>query len=141
MSGPVEGLAAARLDPRQLELLAQELGQFLDRDLDLADVLGGLIAGTTGAVGFTEPHGCAFFTLALADPVHLFSAINEARQLDLGYGYGNDRATALADQLTTGNVLAEIFLYATADDRIEPLLIPLDPLDRRECAEPVPHIS
>src|SRR5690606_10957387 len=43
------GLLAARLDVRQLELLTEDLGEFLEADVDLEDVLARVLTRLSGA--------------------------------------------------------------------------------------------
>ena len=89
---------AARLDPRELELLAEDLGELLERDLDLEGMLAGLIAGLalTGALLVDRR---AFLAIALSDAAGLLLAVAEARQIDVRQRNRDDAIALLAEHL------------------------------------------
>ena len=103
-------LAAARLDEGQLELAPEHLGQLLELDLDLQDVLPLLIPRRAFALALAllRVDRVALLARALAHAVLLVLAEAEVRQLDLRHGHA-DRALATAgDQLGGRQVLAQI---------------------------------
>src|SRR5262249_22181650 len=78
-------LLAARLDVRELELLAEDLGELAELDVDLEDVLARLVAGLLAAVLRLTvlAERLADVALALADAALLLRAVLEPRELDL----------------------------------------------------------
>src|SRR5690606_28178833 len=123
-------LCALWLDARQLELLAHQLGQLLDGELDLADVVPRRVAGLARAVRVAvRAQRRARLALALADAAQVTAAVAEVRQLDLRQ---RDRDQLLApppDQLASGEMPLEVLLDLAADDVLEPPAIALDTPD------------
>src|ERR1700704_2232899 len=77
-------LGALGLDPRQLELLAHDLGELLQRDLDVEQVIAGSLPGLALArPGLAvSPERIADVALALPGPARLLVAVLEVRDVD-----------------------------------------------------------
>ena len=60
-------LLAARLDAGQGQLFAEDLGEFLEGEIDLRYVPAGLIAGAAFTVALRRGERLAWIALALAD--------------------------------------------------------------------------
>ncbi len=136
-SPALEGTLAPGFDARQLQLFTEQVGKLLDRDLDLAQVDAGLVAGSAVPARLAAADGGAFVPVALPDAGHLLPSVSDLGQLDLRQRNRDDLAAALADQLAARDVLAQVLLDATPDDGVESLPVPLDPLDRGEAGEGV----
>src|SRR5262249_12512741 len=108
---------AARRDVRQLELLAEDLRELLERDVDLEHVLALLLAGL--AVLRLAVERLAVVALALADAAALVLAEAELRQLDLRQRDRHVALALLADQLAGRDVLLQVLLDAPAHDVAE----------------------
>src|SRR5262249_5969821 len=122
-------LHALGLDARQLELLAHDLGQLLQADLDLDEVIARAIAGLAGAgLLLALADGVARLAVALADAALLLVAELEVRDVDGGQ---RDRHRVLAfarDHLALGDVLAQVLLDLAPDDLPEAAVVEIDPL-------------
>src|SRR4051794_35879510 len=126
---------ALGLDPGELQLLGQDLGQLVQRQVHLHQVLA-LLGAALGAA------------LALADDVALLAvpgadaggvvAVPEMRQLDPPDRDADQVLALLADQLPLGEELAEVLPDPALHDLPEPLMIFFDLEDhetaRLECA-------
>src|SRR5258705_6149673 len=79
---------APGLDAGELQLLAEDLGELLDRDVDLEQVLAGGVAGPVAA-GFLVPRrdGRARLPLALAHPAPVVPSEPERRDAQAPEGY------------------------------------------------------
>src|SRR5688500_7628849 len=118
-----DAVLALGLNAREFQLLRQNLGQLIEREIDLHDVRAGLGA----ALGFT------LAGLALADDVALFPvaradaggvvAVAEVRQLDPAHGDADQVLAFLADQLTFGEELAQVLPNPAFHDLPEALVI------------------
>jgi hypothetical protein len=111
--------APPRRDARQLQLLAQDGGQLVERDLDLQDVLARQQARLAAEAR-------ARIALALPHAAQLAGAEAEARDLDLGQRDRHQVAALAADQLALGHVLPEVLLDRAAHDLLEPLHVAVD---------------
>src|SRR5690606_34028135 len=107
-----------------------QLGQLLDGELDLADVVPRRVAGLARAVRVAvRAQRRARLALALADAAQVTAAVAEVRQLDLRQ---RDRDQLLApppDQLASGEMPLEVLLDLAADDVLEPPAIAPDTPD------------
>src|SRR5690606_3736607 len=104
-------LRALRLDARELQLLAHQLGQLLDRELDLADVVAGRVARLALAARVAvRPQRRAQLALALPDAAHVPAAEAEVRELDLRQRDRDQLLAAPPDQLAPGEVPLEVLL-------------------------------
>src|SRR5439155_12414581 len=94
------------LDAGQLQFLGENLREFIEREIDLHDVLA-WVGAALGA-----------FALALADDIALFAVagahtlrvipITEMWQLDPAHGNADQVLALLADQLALGEKFAQI---------------------------------
>ena len=73
--------------------------------------------------------------VARANAAVVVVAVPKAGQLDPMHGNADEILALLADQLAASDVLAEVLLYSSPNDRIESLLVPLNALDRRKAGE------
>src|ERR1700704_4922232 len=76
-------LGALGLDPRQLELLAHDLGELLQRDLDVERVVARAVAGLAlaGRLVAVAAERVADLAVALADAALLLVAVLEVRDV------------------------------------------------------------
>src|SRR5262249_39412285 len=74
VAGGDDVLAAARLDARQGQLLAEDLGHLLHRQVDFQDVSARLVAGA-GRVSFRRRERIAGLALSLADAAGALLAV------------------------------------------------------------------
>src|SRR5206468_4161853 len=79
-------LFAARLDPRQGQLLAEDGSQLFQRQLDFEDVPAGLVAGAALAVALRRAERGADIALADADAAGALLTVAELRHVDLRQG-------------------------------------------------------
>src|SRR5262249_4320604 len=102
--------AAARLDVGQLQLLAQDLGHLLQRELHLQEVLAGLAAGRAARRALALlalVAGAVALALALAAAV---APEAQARQLDARHGDGHEVPALAPDHLAARHVAAQVVL-------------------------------
>jgi hypothetical protein len=85
-------------DTRQLQGLAEHLGQLFDGELRLEHVPAGVLAGLLALAAFA-------FAVALADPTAA-RIVDEARQLDLRDRNRDDALALPSDQFLLSEVLA-----------------------------------
>jgi hypothetical protein len=109
----------ARRDARQLQLLAEDRSQLVQRDLDLQHVLARQEARLAAERRAEVP-------LALADPSHLARAEAEAGDLDLRQRDRDEVPPLAADELALRHVLPEVLLDRAAHDLLEPLHVAVD---------------
>src|SRR5262249_9577706 len=114
-------------DPRKGQLLAEDLGELLQGQLDLEDVPAGLVAGVL--VAFPVLRGSerlAGLALAHPDPAGPLAAVAELRQVDLRKRDRHQVVPLLADHLPAADVLGEVALDLPADQLAEPLQVLFD---------------
>jgi hypothetical protein len=128
-----DALLAPGLDAGKLQLLSKDLGQFLQRDLHLENVLPGLVPGGPVAVPF---NGCAGITITLAYAGFLVAPVVELGQFDLWEGDADDVPPLPADHLPAGNVFLQVPLDLAPDNLIEPGFILVD-LSNHICSDPM----
>src|SRR5262245_34150426 len=126
VAGGEDVLLALGLDPRQGQLLAEDLGQLLHGQLDLEDVAAGLVAGLGLAVALGGGQRLADLALALAGAAGVLLAVAELRDVDRRQGDRHQVAPLLADHLAAADVLRQVRLDLAADDFAEPLQVALD---------------
>src|SRR5690606_30226501 len=127
-------LGALGLDARQLELLRHDLGELLQRYLDVEQVVARAIARLLALprllLALTER--VADLTVALPHAALLLVAVLEVRDVD-ARDRDRDRVLALArDHLALGDVLAQVLLDLAADDLTEPAVVEIDLLRHLE---------
>ncbi len=123
-------LGALRLDPRQLELLAHDLGELLQRDLDVEQVIARAVAGFVTLARpiavFALADRIADLAIALPDAALLLVAVLEVRDVDRR-NRDRDRVLALlAEHLALRDVLAKVLFDLAADDLAEAAVIEID---------------
>src|SRR5690606_12477792 len=101
------GLLAARLDVRQLELLTEDLGEFLEADVDLEDVLARVLTRLSGA-RLLPLNGVARLAVALADTLLLVLPVAEPRELDLRQGDADRPLAPATDHLARRHVTPQV---------------------------------
>src|SRR5262249_53453795 len=114
----------SRLDVRQLELLAEDLRELLERDLDLEDVLARLLAAAVAPLSLVD--GVPDVAVPLPHAFLLVRSVAEVRDLDLGERDADEVLPLPADHLAAVDVLPEILLDLPADDLLEPVRVLLD---------------
>src|SRR5262249_34080081 len=121
-------LGALGLDVRQLELLAHDLGELLERDLDVEEVIARPIAGFALARALLAvlAERVANLAVALADAALLLVAVLEVRDVDRRQRDRHAVLAALGDHLALRDVLAQVLLDLAADDLAEPAVIEID---------------
>src|SRR5690606_32428550 len=125
-----ERLGSLGLDTWQLQLFAHQLGELLDGELDLADVVARRIARLAGAIHVAVgAERRAGFAGPLADAAQVTTAVTEAGQLDLRHGDRDQFLALPPDELAAGDVPLEVLLDLAADDLLEPPAIALDTPD------------
>ena len=126
----VDDLALALvLDVRELELLAEDVRELLERDVDLEAVLAGALAGLLAALALLAlfaAHRVAGLAVALACATLLLVAEAEARDIDLRDGDGDEVLALPPDELALRDVLAQVLPDLAADDRAEPRVVLID---------------
>ena len=121
-------LLALRLDARQLQLLAHDLGQLFQRQLDLQRVLARLIARLARAVGVRVTLAQAVADVAgpLPDAAPVLAAEAEARPVDLRQRDRDQILPLAPDQLALRDVLPQVLFDLPADDVAEAAVIRID---------------
>src|SRR5262249_52565123 len=117
-------LLAARLDVGQLELLAEDLREVFERDLDLEHVLARVLARL--ALTALARHRLALLAVSLADAPLLVLAEAEPRQHDLRHRDADVLLPLLADQLARRDEALQVLFDLAADDLAEPRVILVD---------------
>ncbi len=118
---------APRLDAGEGELLAEDLGELLERHVHLEDVLPLALAGLAGArLRIALRERIARLAVALSDAALRPLAEAEVRDVDGRDGDGDELLPLLPDQLALLDVLLEVPLDATADDVAEARVVLLD---------------
>src|SRR5207302_6393372 len=101
---------ASRLDPRQFEFVAEDRGQFFERDIDFEDVSARIAAGLPFARLLPVAAGdrSADFAIPLADAPRAVLAVADMGHVELGNRNADQIATLTADHLAVGDVLPQI---------------------------------
>src|SRR6185295_10817135 len=120
-----ETVLALGLDAGELELLGEDVGELLEGDVDLEDVLAlGLAALALVA------DAVALAALAHADAAGVV-AVAEGGDVDVAHGDGDEAAAFLADQLAPGEEAAEVTADTAADDLAEAVVVLFDLVEHR----------
>src|SRR5580704_3765667 len=132
-------LLALGLDAGELQLLAHDLRQLLQRQLDLQGVLARLVAGLAAAVGvgIALAQAVADVALPLPDAAPILAAEAEPGDVDLRQGDGDQVLALAADQLALRDVLAQVLLDLAAHDVAEAAVVGIDP--QRHLRSPDPR--
>ena len=114
-----DGVLALVLDVRQLELLAEDLRELVERQLHLEGVLSRVLAGlalaiTLLALALTD--AVPRLALPLPDTALLLVGEPEARDVDVGDGDRHDVVPLLAHELALGDVFLEVLPDFPAHD-------------------------
>src|SRR5690606_33378519 len=116
-----ERLGSLGLDTWQLQLFAHQLGELLDGELDVADVVARRIARLAGAIHVAVgAERRAGFAGPLADAAQVTTAVTEAGQLDLRHGDRDQFLALPPDELAAGDVPLGVLLDLAAGDLLEP---------------------
>jgi len=114
-------------DVGQRQLFAQDARQLVERDLDLQRVLAGALARLLALTGLRLALAKRIPRVALAlSHATLLVAVAKARDVDLRNRNGNYILALAAQQLTLGDVLAQILADFTANDMAEAPVILVD---------------
>ena len=109
--------ASLGLDPRQLELVAEDLRQLFERDIHLQDMApGSLPAFPLPSPGSPGADGLADFPLALADAPRAIFPVAEMGHVQLWNGNADQIAPLAADHLAMSDVLSQILANFPADN-------------------------
>ena len=114
---------------RELQLLAEDLREVVEGDLDLERVLALLLARLALAVGVTllaAVEGVALVALALTDAARLLVAEAKLGDVDLRHGDRHGVFALPAEQLAVRDVFAQVLPYAPLDDVAEARVILID---------------
>jgi hypothetical protein len=116
------------LDRGQLELLAQNVSQLVQRDVDLQNVLAGVLSRLTRAVpfGFLASDAVADVALPLTDPAALLFSEREARDVDLRDRNRHHVLALAAEHFALRDVAAQVLPDLAAYDAAEPRVILID---------------
>ena len=119
---------ALRLDAGEGELLAEDVGELLERDVHLEDVLPLALAGLSRCPGCPSPgeSGSPGSPSPWPTPPCELLAEAEVRDVDGRDGDGDEVLPLLADHLSLLDVLLEVALDAAADDVAEARVVLLD---------------
>ncbi len=118
---------ALGLDPRQLEFVAQDGGQFFQRDFDFQHVRAGFAAGLADAVFvFALSDRGAFFAGPLAYAARAVLAVAEVGHVELRQGNADQIVALAADHFAVRDVLPQVLADLAPHDLLESRLIALD---------------
>ena len=126
--GRGEVLLALALDARERQLLAQDVGELVEREIDFQRVLSFALPRLALAVAFHgsgSEHG-AGLAVALADAALVLVAVSEVRDVDGRDGDGDQVLPLLPDHLPLLDVLAKVLLDPPADDLAKPAVVLFD---------------
>src|SRR5437762_8793050 len=119
-------MLALGLDARELQFFGEDVGQLIEREIDLHDVLSGIgPALALAGAGLALADDIAFLAVARADALRVI-AIPEMRQLDSAHGNRDQMLSFLADELALGKEFAQILPDPALDDLPETLVIFFD---------------
>src|SRR5215212_5333620 len=118
-----------RLDPRQLQLVAQDRRQLFERNIDfhqmaVARIAAGGALPVLRIAAFGD--GLALFAIALPDAPCPVVAKSEMRNIELRHRDTDQIATLPADHLAVRDVLAQILADSAADNLSKAALIALN---------------
>jgi hypothetical protein len=114
------------LDARQGQFLAEDVREFLKREIDLEDVAAGLIPRAPLAFPLRLRQRLPRLTFALADAARVLAAVAELRQLDARDGDADEVAPFFADHFTARDVLGKVAFDLAAHDLAKALMITFD---------------
>ena len=118
------------LDARQLELVAEDGGQFFQRDIDFENVLHrdrcrpGLCRPLVCRAAAGD--GLADFALALPGAAGAVFAVAEMRHVELRQGNADQIAPFAADHFAMRNVLTQVLADFSADNLAKATMIVVD---------------
>jgi hypothetical protein len=119
------------LDVRQLQFLAEDLRQLLQRHLDLELVLAGFRARLARTGLALAGDGVARLAVALADAAALVGAEAEARQVDLRHRDADRVRTLATHHRAVGDVLAQVAANGAAHDAAKASVVEIDAVGHR----------
>jgi len=122
------GVSGFRLDVGELELLAHDFGEFLERDIHFEQVATRRIAGSARLVSFYRAHRLAYFTLTLSYSTQFARFVAKAGDIDLANGNTYYVLALAAQKLTGPHVLPQLFLDYPANDLSEASKVSIDAL-------------
>src|SRR5579883_177997 len=127
----VDDLALALvLDVRQLELLAEDGRELVERHVDLEDVLAGSRAGLVALAGvltvLIAADGIAGVAVSLSGAAALPVSEREVRDVDLRNGDRDEVLALAADELPLRDVLSQVLADLAAHDRSETGVVLID---------------
>src|SRR5690606_16536229 len=110
------------LDVGELQLLAQDVGELVEGDVDLQDVLALALARLPRArlVAFLSSDRISSLPVPLPHPALLLRPEGEARDLDVGDRDGDQILAFTTNHLPVGGVLAQVLADAAPHDGGEP---------------------
>ena len=118
---------ALGLNAGEFEFLAQHIGQFGNRDFDLANVLTGVAPRLSLAVGILSgAEWLADFAVSLSGPAGAFVAVDKVGDVDAGDGDADGFSPFAAEHLAMVDVLLEVLADLAADDLVKSLQVPID---------------
>src|SRR5690606_25035887 len=126
-----DAVVSLGLDARKLQLLPEDLGQLVEADVDLEEVMAGGVAGLALAIALCRTvagrsEDGADLALALAHAALLLWPVAEAGDFDGRHGNGDEVLPPLADHLPFLDEPAQVLLDAPPDDRLEARVVLVD---------------
>jgi hypothetical protein len=121
-------LLALVLDARERQLLAEDVRQLVEREIDLEGVLAFALARPALAVAFhrARREHRPGLPIALSDATLVLVPVPEVRDVDGRHGDGDEVLPLLPDHLPLLDVLAQVLLDSSADDLAEPAVVLFD---------------
>src|SRR5690606_12989396 len=119
----------------QLEFFAEDLGEFVQRDVHFDGVLPFVLARLASAIPFLRialSDGISDLAFALARPTPLLIAIDEPRNVDLRDRDGDDVLALSPQHLPLRDVLAKVLADPASNDLAKSRMVPID-LQRHAC--------
>src|SRR5262249_61065344 len=119
---------AARLDTREGQLPAEDVGHLPQGQSDLEDVAARLVAGALPRLALPRPERLPDLSRARADAARPLVPEAELRDVDRRQGDADQVAALLADHLAPADVFRQVALHLAAYDPPEALVIVFDSL-------------
>jgi hypothetical protein len=115
-------------DPRELQLIAENRGQFFQRHIDFQDMLPRIAACLAGAVGiaFARRDLLTDFAVPLPNSAASILAVLEMWHIQLRKGNGNEVLSLAADHFAVGDVLPQILTDLPLYDLLEASDVAID---------------